>query len=104
LDLLPGIEKDPIQPATQVVSWEILSNMKLFQYVREHNSGNGLIQLTGREVDVTEIHYAGRWHLRPPNEKRAFWVDQPCIKQQNEQEKAHQMDLMRAYTNNPYKA
>jgi hypothetical protein len=97
LDLLPGNEDDDIECDTRVVA---LSDGELLyealSYVwGETVVGGKAVRVNGRETEITHNLHAALRQLRHPTRKRALWVDQLCINQWDNDEKAEQVSLMR---------
>lgn len=95
LDLLPGNGYDDIECDIRVVALNDDELYEALSYVWGKNGNEVAVTVNGHERDVTHNLYAALRQLRHPTRKRALWVDQLCINQWDNDEKAEQVNLMR---------
>jgi hypothetical protein len=95
LDLLPGKEDDRIECEIREVSLSDGIEYEALSYVWGDKRNGRWIRIAGRQFEVTDNLYDALRRLRISNSKRALWVDQLCIIQSDNEEKTHQVNLMR---------
>ncbi|KAF3000693.1 hypothetical protein E8E13_002202 [Curvularia kusanoi] len=71
------------------------ARFEALSYVWGDEHAKRTVQISGYSVEVTRMLYTAFEHLRYPLEKRTLWIDQVCIDQTNDDEKSHQVSLMR---------
>jgi hypothetical protein len=100
LYLLPyngdGNGKDaPIRCETGTVSLSENPTYEALSYVWGDPALTRDVEVSGQVVSITDNLYAVLHQLRLPDRSRALWIDQLCIDQTNNEQKAHQIKLMR---------
>lgn len=94
LDLFPGTVDDVVQCAIRVVNLDDEIEYTALSYVWGDRSGEKDIYIAGRCVRVTSNLYAALRRLRYLQGQRALWIDQLCINQSDNEERANQVALM----------
>jgi len=86
-----------VKCATRVISLDSNEQYEALSYVwGERTNDDEDIQMSGQPVTVTRNLYAALKRLRFPHKrKRSLWVDQLCINQMDNLERASQVALMR---------
>ncbi|KAM7196190.1 hypothetical protein V8F33_006302 [Rhypophila sp. PSN 637] len=96
LNLLPGEGDAAVKCTIRVVPLtDTTDQYETLSYVWGEPLGSVPIHLQGREVKVTPNLYAALRRLRNPVTSRTLWIDQLCINQWDDDEKAEQIKLMR---------
>ncbi|KAG7284200.1 hypothetical protein NEMBOFW57_010563 [Staphylotrichum longicolle] len=95
LNLLPGQGEAEIKCTVRVVPLSAAREYEALSYVWGEPSGSIPIQVQNHEVKVTRNLHAALRRLRNPTASRAIWIDQLCINQWDDTEKAEQVKLMR---------
>lgn len=95
VDLLPGCGLDPIIFECRIITLDGDHSFEALSYVWGDEHPKRTVQISGYSVEVTRMLYTAFEHLRHPLEKRTLWIDQVCIDQTNDDEKSHQVSLMR---------
>jgi hypothetical protein len=67
---------------------------KALSYVWGKDGNKQVIELDGRNVEVTQNLHDALIQIRDRIEVRVFWIDAVCIDQHNRNEKVHQVRLM----------
>lgn len=97
LDLLPADRDDlksPIKCVTRIVALSDEPIYEALSYRWGTDRGRRFITVDGQLTSVTASLHAALFRLRVHNAKRALWIDQICIKQEDTDEKASQIRLM----------
>ena len=95
LDLLPGNTEDPLECSIRTAALGSDTPYETLSYVWGNQQCGRIVHIAGHDVEVTSNLYAALLRLRDPNTIRALWVDQLCINQWDDAEKAEQVNLMR---------
>lgn len=98
VDLLPADADDfkaPIKCVTRVVALSDEPIYEALSYRWGTDRGRRFITVGGQLTSVTASLHAALFRLRLNSEKRSLWIDQICIKQEDTDEKASQIRLMR---------
>lgn len=95
LDLLPGRSDDPVNCKTRSVLLADKPHYEAISYVWGSQNTLKTINISGFEVQVTRSLFAILRQFRYPDRKRALWIDQLCINQNDMVEKTDQVALMR---------
>ncbi|KAE9362635.1 hypothetical protein N431DRAFT_424407 [Stipitochalara longipes BDJ] len=95
LDLLPGNGDDDIECDIRVVAVSGGELYEALSYVWGETGDKKAIRVSGRETKITHNLNAALQRLRHPTKTRPLWVDQLCINQWDNDEKAEQVNLMR---------
>jgi hypothetical protein len=93
---LPGLNNDPIECTTRLANinesaYEALS----YIWGDISSSTQETVIISGNSVAVTSNLHTALRHLRHPINKRTLWIDQLCINQWDNDEKAQQVAMMR---------
>ena len=94
LDLHPGNWYDRIACEIRIIALESNETYEALSYEWGENSSNHTIKNSGADRNITPNLYAALRRLRYPNTKRTLWIDQLCINQWDDDEKAEQIALM----------
>lgn len=97
LDLLPADRDDlksPIKCVTRIVALSDEPIYEALSYRWGTDRGRRFITVDGQLTSVTASLHAALFRLRLHNAKRALWIDQICIKQEDTDEKTSQIRLM----------
>ncbi|XXG93998.1 hypothetical protein Hte_000249 [Hypoxylon texense] len=98
LDLLPlephESEQAQIRCRTRIVPLSSDADYETISYVWGDPSNTSLIEVDGENIAITKNLEAALRRIRLP-ETRTLWVDQICINQEDNKEKANQIPLMR---------
>src|SRR5437868_3974792 len=95
LELYPGSFKDQIQCSLRIVSLETRPEYEALSYYWGDPKVTIGILCDGASVQVTKnLHTALQW-LRKEDTTRILWVDALCINQNSNDEKNHQVGMMR---------
>jgi hypothetical protein len=98
LELLPptssNIDEDIIQCRTRVVPVSDDADYEALSYVWGNGADTVVVQVDGHDVVITRTLETALKRMRLPHETRVLWVDQLCINQKDDQEKANQVPLM----------
>ncbi|KAI0844893.1 heterokaryon incompatibility protein-domain-containing protein [Daldinia vernicosa] len=98
LDLLPSLGSNnsdvPIQCQTRVIPFPTNIGFETISYVWGTAQDFVYISVDGVDVPITTNLAAVLKRIRLSSDIRTIWVDQLCINQQDEQEKANQVSLM----------
>ncbi|KAH7398002.1 heterokaryon incompatibility protein-domain-containing protein [Cadophora sp. MPI-SDFR-AT-0126] len=103
LDILPCGSDNPqdlLKCEVRVVSLSDKPVYDALSYRWGDPESRRCILVDDREVYVTENLHAALIRLRQEDEKKTIWIDQLCIDQQNQEEKAVQVRLMREVYSN----
>ncbi|KAE9378546.1 hypothetical protein N431DRAFT_400268 [Stipitochalara longipes BDJ] len=95
LDLLPGNTGDPVESSIRTATLGSNTPYETLSYVWGNRQCGRIVHIAGHDVEVTSNLYAALLRLRDLNTTRALWVDQLCINQWDDAEKAEQVNLMR---------
>jgi hypothetical protein len=100
LHLLPYDGEDdgedaPIRCETSTVALSDNPTYEALSYVWGNPTLTRDVEVSGCRVSITDNLYAVLHQLRLPDRSRALWIDQLCIDQTNNEEKARQIKLMR---------
>lgn len=95
VDLLPGSGLEPITFECRVITLNGGRGFEALSYVWGDLHARRTVEISGYNIEVTRMLYNAFQHLRKPDEKRTLWVDQVCINQHDDNEKSHQVSLMR---------
>lgn len=98
LQLLPAqsTEDDeyPIQCQTQVVPLSASAKYETLSYVWGDQKNTTTIRVDGNKVSITKTLEAALKRLQLRDRSRCLWIDQLCINQRDDKEKANQVPLM----------
>ena len=98
LGLYPGRTHDPLMGRITVINFP---NLTLSEWeALSYTWGNSAdlpqsIIINGRKKQITANLASALQHLRRPREPMLLWIDSICINQDNNEEKGHQIRLMR---------
>jgi hypothetical protein len=98
LILLPGESEsfdETLVGTLEMVWFDETPEYEALSYVWGSTSPAKRMILNGKEVTITPNLDCALRHLRRPNSRRILWVDAVCINQDDSDEKAHQIKLMR---------
>ncbi|KAK6080482.1 heterokaryon incompatibility protein [Seiridium cupressi] len=97
LDLLqsPSVDGTPIICELRAVPLTAETNYEALSYVWGDQTATKTIEISGRQVTVTQSVHEALSRLRSRTHKRTLWIDQLCIEQWNLEEKKQQVQLMR---------
>jgi hypothetical protein len=95
VDILPGSGPKAISLKCRVISLFDCTDFEALSYVWGDACAIRTLQISGYDIEITETLYIALDHLRSSMDKRTLWVDQLCIDQSNDEEKSHQVSLMR---------
>lgn len=100
LDILPygpdGRPEDPIRCGYHIGALHELPEYETLSYRWGDPEPKLPINVCGEQLGVTRNLYDALFRLRRPDKRRAIWIDQLCINQNDNVEKAAQVRLMRA--------
>ncbi|CAI6341205.1 unnamed protein product [Periconia digitata] len=94
LELLPG-ESGPVESELIPVSLADSEQYEALSYVWGRQDHNKIVIVDGFERKVTPNLESALLRLRHPTARRRLWIDQLCISQWDQSEKAQQVGLMR---------
>jgi len=94
-DVLPGSGLDAICLECRVISLGGDVGFEALSYVWGDVKVKRSIEISGYSIDITHILCSALQQLRQPHTRRTLWVDQICINQSDDDEKSHQVSLMR---------
>ncbi|KAJ4304634.1 hypothetical protein N0V90_000160 [Kalmusia sp. IMI 367209] len=94
LDILPGQYDEAIHCKTRLVNLDNNIGYETLSYVWGHGDEEK-VYISGTEVVLTRNLHAALRRLRHPRHARTLWVDQLCINQHDNNEKAQQVAMMR---------
>ena len=99
LTLHPGDEAAPLECSLSEVSSESNPQYEALSYTWASTDGDTrqlqIISCDGRRLMITRNCKGALRRLRYGDRERVLWVDAICIDQENEQERGHQVGLMR---------
>ncbi|KAK9797902.1 putative Heterokaryon incompatibility protein-domain-containing protein [Seiridium cardinale] len=97
LDLLhsPSVDDTPIICELRAVPLTAEADYEALSYVWGDQTATKTIEISGRQVTVTQSVHEALSRLRSRTHKRTLWIDQLCIEQWNLEEKKQQVQLMR---------
>ncbi|KAF2636477.1 hypothetical protein P280DRAFT_473023 [Massarina eburnea CBS 473.64] len=95
VDILPGSEPDAIAFECRVISPDNGDSYEALSYVWGDAAATRTVSISGYRVEITETLYTAFERLRSPDSKRTLWADQVSINQTDDEEKGHQVILMR---------
>jgi hypothetical protein len=87
--LMPGNESDQVECDVRVVSLDSNEQYEALSYVW------GEIMISGHTIRITHNLHAALHRLRLSDKLRSIWVDQLCINQSDNTERAVQVSMMR---------
>ncbi|KAI8956679.1 heterokaryon incompatibility protein-domain-containing protein [Daldinia sp. FL1419] len=98
LDLLPTLDsnedKDLIRCQTRVIPFPTDIQYETVSYVWGAVDDTEYVEVDGIYIPITANLVAALKHIRLSNNIRTLWIDQLCINQHDEKEKANQVALM----------
>lgn len=95
LDIFPGAPNAEIRCAIRAVALDSGETYDALSYVwGDPTAPRKSITIDENEVQVSQNLWLGLRRIRSQFEIRTFWVDQLCINQNDDEEKAHQVGLM----------
>jgi hypothetical protein len=94
-DVLPGSGLEPITLEGRVLSLSSADGFEALSYVWGNLKDIHSVKVSGYDLEITYVLYAALRQLRQTRERRTLWVDQICINQTDDDEKSHQVSLMR---------
>ncbi|KAK1461604.1 heterokaryon incompatibility protein [Colletotrichum melonis] len=95
LVLKPGPDTIPIQIELQEASIDDLPTFEALSYVWGDPSERRQIDCSGQLVSITQNLHDALQHLRHPDRELLIWADALCINQEDMDERADQVQLMR---------
>jgi hypothetical protein len=95
IDILPGSHEDAIECESRVVLLSDRPQYEAVSYVWGMNTKREQIKIAGSTVEIVQNLFDMLRQVRHPERKRTLWVDQLCIDQSNNEEKADQVSFMR---------
>ncbi|CAI0647742.1 unnamed protein product [Colletotrichum noveboracense] len=95
LVLQPGAGSDPIAANLREASIDDPPSFHALSYVWGDPSQLGDIRCQGQQVSVTKSLFDALLHFRLPTEEVLIWADALCINQDDMEERAEQVQLMR---------
>lgn len=95
VDILPGSGTQTIALDCRVISLNDGSSYEALSYVWGDARAIRTLEISGYDIRITQTLYIALESLRSPTVKRTLWVDQMCIDQSNDEEKSHQVSLIR---------
>ncbi|KAK1673270.1 heterokaryon incompatibility protein [Colletotrichum godetiae] len=95
LVLQPGPDTDPIQIGLQEVSIDDSPTFEALSYVWGDPSQRREVDCSGQPVSITENLNDALRHFRRPDRALLIWADALCINQDDMDERAEQVKLMR---------
>jgi hypothetical protein len=94
-DVLPGSGPEPIILEGRIISLSSSDHFEALSYVWGDLKVMRSVCVSGYSLEITHILYAALQQLRRTQDRRTLWVDQICINQTDDDEKSHQVSLMR---------
>ncbi|KAI0419301.1 heterokaryon incompatibility protein-domain-containing protein [Xylaria grammica] len=98
-----GTFTDPIQVSISVVNLESSPTYEALSYYWGEASDKRLIFCNGKPFPVTQSLESALRHLRRRKDDRVLWIDAICINQEDVDERAHQVNLMRHIYQNAHR-
>lgn len=98
LIVLPGVKgefDDPIHATLETVSLDESPNYEALSYVWGEPTDSKSMVLNGEQISIRPSLDCALRHLRRPDSYRILWVDAVCINQDDLDERAEQLKLMR---------
>jgi hypothetical protein len=95
VDLLPGSGFDAITLECRIINLNSGCGFEALSYVWGDLHAIRTVEISGYNVEITQTLYLAFRHLRNSQNKRTLWTDQVCINQGDDDEKSHQVRLMR---------
>jgi hypothetical protein len=95
LDILPGIRDNTIRCAIRTISLDGDENYEALSYVWGTRGMDEKIEVGERQIAVTSNLHLALQRLRHKDKKRTVWIDQLCINQLDNFERASQIAMMR---------
>ncbi|KAH8903461.1 HET-domain-containing protein [Coniochaeta sp. PMI_546] len=97
LTLYPSTSADGSRPTCSLEAFDLdeAPPFTALSYAWGDASRRKVVQVNGKELSITSALDSALRHLRLPNQGRKLWIDQICINQADEDEKASQVLLMR---------
>ncbi|KAI8217951.1 Heterokaryon incompatibility protein 6, OR allele [Colletotrichum sp. SAR 10_77] len=95
LVIQPGAGSDPIAANLREASIDDPPSFHALSYVWGDPSQRGDIRCQGQQVSVTKSLFDALLHFRLPTEEVLIWADALCINQDDMEERAEQVQLMR---------
>ncbi|KAK0633784.1 heterokaryon incompatibility protein-domain-containing protein, partial [Immersiella caudata] len=98
LELAPG---EPADPLKCTLSVERLKGVRgcppyvALSYVWGSSDRAHELECNGHKVLITQTLEAALRHLRDQAENRCLWIDQICINQDNDEDRTHQLHIMK---------
>ena len=95
LDINPGEQNEPITCVHEISSIDSQPEYEALSYTWGSATPSSSILLNGKPYEVTDSLSIALHHLRKLNAPRKLWIDALCIDQSNNEEKYHQVGMMR---------
>ncbi|KAF2028166.1 hypothetical protein EK21DRAFT_70251 [Setomelanomma holmii] len=95
LDLLPGCDDDEMKCEIRIINLDAVNEYEALSYVWGERNDEKEIEISGLCVQVTSNLHAALRRLRKKIGTRAIWIDQLCINQLDNDERAAQVAMMR---------
>lgn len=95
LKLLPGKSDEPIRCTIRLVHLDGRQEYQALSYVWGPLLDTEKIEISGNSFRITRNLHTALLRLRHLDEQRSIWVDQLCINQLDNDDRSHQVSLMR---------